>query len=258
MERLGYSTREQWLTAAARNLAGWHDCSVRALGFPTRWGRWWWTAPTPGPWIYFTAIELRRPGTRVERAEALDELRAHLADPAGSFEAICDTFGVTSADRLGFRRQSQGRWYGRPAAPVDDSVPPTGGTISEVTTASDLAVFERATCRAFGAPEPVTAGDIHGTAVLDDPAMRVLIGRDPDSGDEAAAGAMAYLDGGVLGLYGVGTVPAQRGRGWASALTLAGLALDPEAPATLQPSAEAASMYRRLGFVDLGPYSHWS
>ena len=66
-----------------------------------------------------------------------------------------------------------------------------------------------------------------------------------------------HVDDSVLGVYGVGTVPGHRGRGYARALTLAVLDLAPDRPATLQPSDAAAPMYRSLGFEEIGRFSHW-
>jgi predicted GNAT family acetyltransferase len=68
---------------------------------------------------------------------------------------------------------------------------------------------------------------------------------------------MAYVTDAVVGIYGVGTVPTHRRRGYAHALTAACLAIEPDRPAILQPSAAAASLYRRLDFVDVGPFTHW-
>ena len=252
---------EPLLQAAAANLAGWHECSVRALGFETHASPWWWTAPSPAPWIYFTAIGLQRPGSRAERRTALDELQHHLDDPNGSFEAACESFGALKLDRVGLRLRTRGRWYARPASePAPDPLikprpRPERLTVTQASTPDELAEFEQATCAAFGAPAPLATFDIHGRDILDDPAMHVLIGREGDG--PVVAGAMAYVDPAVVGLYGVGTVPGHRGRGYATALTTAGLALAPDRPAVLQPSAKAAGLYRRLGFVDVGPFSHW-
>jgi ribosomal protein S18 acetylase RimI-like enzyme len=242
---------------------------VRALGFATSTTKWWWTAPTPGPWIYFTAIGLHRPGSRADRRAALEDLQVHVDDPNGSFEAACESFGALNLERAGLHLRSRGRWYARAAEgttfppPETNDVPPDRLTISEVRTADGLADFERATCAAFAAPAPISPFDIHGLAILDDPAMHVLVGRLDGrdcTGDLAApvvAGAMAYVGHDVVGIYGVGTVPGHRGHGYATALTAACLALAPDLPATLQPSAEAAALYRRVGFVDVGQFSHW-
>jgi GNAT superfamily N-acetyltransferase len=194
----------------------------------------------------------------------MDELRAHLDHPAGSFEAACESFGALHLERVGLQRRTRGRWYARAVDPLpsyaeaakpglpgrDDRV-----AISEVRRADELVEFERATCAAFGAPPPISAHDIHGLGILDDPAMHVMVAREVDG--PVVAGAMAYISDGVVGLYGVGTVPGHRGHGYGTAVTEACLALAPERTAILQPSAEAAALYRRLDFADIGPFSHW-
>ena len=245
---------EGLLEAAADNLAGWHRSSVAALGFPSTTGPWWWTSPSPGPWIYFTAILRRVPHSRAETAEALAALRSHLDDPRGSYEAVCDSFGVLDLAPLDLIRRMPGLWYARPAGPPPAGTDADDLTISVVRTSDELDAFEQATCASFGAPPPLTPFEIHAPAILDDPAMHVLIGRVDGA---VVSGAMAYQADGVLGIYGVGTVPSHRGRGHATALTRACLAIDPMAPATLQPSNEATALYRRLGFTEVGRFTHW-
>jgi len=242
------------LEAAADNLAGWHRSSIEALGFATATAPWWWTSPTPGPWIYFTAILRAKPNGRPAIDAALNTLSAHLDDPAGSYEAVCDSFGVLDLEPLGLTRRMSGLWYARPAGPAPHEEDPEELVIAVVRGADDLAAFEVATCAAFGAPRPLTPFEIHGQAILEDPAMHVLIGR---VDDEVVSGAMAYVSNGVLGIYGVGTLPAFRGRGHASALTRACLAIEPMMPSTLQPSIEATALYRRLGFIEVGRFAHW-
>jgi GNAT superfamily N-acetyltransferase len=242
------------LEAAADNLAGWHECSVGALGFASATGPWWWTSPSPGPWIYFTAILRRVPNGRPEITAALDALRAHLDDPAGSYEAVCDSFGVLNLERLDLARRMTGLWYGRPAGPIPREPDLDDLIITEVRSEADLAAFEQATCAAFAAPQPLTPFEIHSPGILQDPAMHVIIGR---VGDAVVSGAMAYRAAGVLGIYGIGTVPGHRRQGHASALTRACLAIEPMLPATLQPSIEATGLYRRLGFTEVGRFTHW-
>jgi GNAT superfamily N-acetyltransferase len=246
---------EALLEAAAENLAGWHDCSVRALGFATHQGRWWWTSPSPGPWIYFTAICTRMPRDRRDHHEALAALATHLEDPAGSFEAVCDSFGRFDLAPLGLSARMPGLWYARPPGPPPRHDQPPGLEVSEVTGADDLAEFERATCLAFAAPSPLTRFEVHAPGILEDPAMHVFVGR---VGGEVVSGAMAFVGSGVVGIYGVGTVPGHRRQGYARALTGACLALAPMVPATLQPSAAASAMYRSMGFTEIGAYAHWS
>jgi ribosomal protein S18 acetylase RimI-like enzyme len=249
------------LEAAAANLAAWHDCSVRALGFTSASGRWWWTAPTPAPWIYFTAIALRAPRSGRERRAARAELRQHLDDSAGSYEAVCDSFDDLDLEPLGLARRARGLWYERSSDATADADgygdgQTAGLLISRVVGPDELAAFERATCAAFRVPPPVAAFDIHAPPILADPSMHVLVARSAETGD-VVGGAMAYLSDGVVGIYGVGTVAGHRRAGCATALTNACIAIAPDRPAILQPSAEAASLYRRIGFVEVGRFSHW-
>ena len=90
--------------------------------------------------------------------------------------------------------------------------------------------------------------------------MHVLLGRETGARQRGAAVAVAmgFVTNAVLGIYGVATVPAARRRGYASAMTIAALAVAPDRPAVLQPSAAALPLYRRLGFRDLGRFSHWT
>ena len=249
------------LRSAAANLAAWHESSIRALGFATTRGAWWWTAPTPTPWIYFTAVSLAPPGSVIDRAGSDRELLRHLDDPAGSFEAVCESFGRIDLTTLGsspsgLAHRSTGMWFARPGDRQVDGVsaPVRALEIVEVHRADDLRAFEHAIGLAFRAPSPVAPFEIHAPPILDDPAMHVLAGR---IDGEVVVGAMAYEAAGVLGIYGVGTVPGHRGHGHATALTRAALAVAPELTATLQPSAEAVHLYHRLGFEQIGRFTHW-
>ncbi|MGZ4759977.1 MAG: GNAT family N-acetyltransferase, partial [Acidimicrobiales bacterium] len=132
--------------------------------------------------------------------------------------------------------------------------PANGLEITTVTDEGDLSDYEWATCAAFRAPPPVAPFEIHAPGILDDPNMHVLLGR---VDGEIAGGAMAYVTPELLGIYGVGTVPGHRGRGYATALTCAALRIASDRPAVLQPSAEAEALYRRLGFERVGTFTHW-
>jgi Acetyltransferase (GNAT) family len=251
------------LAAAVDNLIAWHDVSIRALGFPTALGRYWWTSPTPAPWIYFTAISRRPLVGRAQRQEAVAELRTHLDDPRGGFQAICASHADLDLawGSTGLALRSRGLWYARPAgatAVVPSSswldAEPDDLVIETVAGPGPLAEYESATTAAFGGLAPVTPGDIHAPGILAGSGLHVLVGRHDT---RVVAGAMAQLSAGVIGLYGVGTVPGARGRGYATALTRAALALAPDRPAVLQPSPAAARLYRRLGFDEVGAFTHW-
>jgi GNAT superfamily N-acetyltransferase len=71
--------------------------------------------------------------------------------------------------------------------------------------------------------------------------------------DAPVASASTLTGGGTIGLYNVGTVPAVRGRGIGTAITLAALAAarrDGHRTAMLGAEPPAVPLYRRLGFRD--------
>ena len=77
-------------------------------------------------------------------------------------------------------------------------------------------------------------------------------------GAEPVAIAAGYRDGLTVGVMGVGVVPAARGRGIGSAMTLrAARAFTGADLAWLHPSDEARSMYERLGFVPVSDWEVW-
>jgi GNAT superfamily N-acetyltransferase len=234
---------------AAANLAAWHDSSVAALGWPSRAGGGWWTCPLPGPTIYHAAITLR-PRARRRR------LRTLLADDATHYVSVCDSFADLDLAPLGLRAHTEGSWYVRPAEPLAPGADrsPDDLTIAPVTDPTRLARFESTMVRAFEVPIFVGKFDVHAPGILEDRAMTVLLG---SVGDEPTCVAMAYETDDLVGVYGVGTVPAWRARGHATALMRRVLTLRPAKPTSLQPTEAAKSLYRRLGFVDVGSFVHW-
>ena len=152
---------EGLLEAAADNLAGWHRSSVAALGFPSTTGPWWWTSPSPGPWIYFTAILRRIPDDRAETARRSPPCAPTSTTPAAPTRP-CATASACSTWR---RSTSSGACpgCGTPArrAPPPSGTDPDDLTISVVRTSDDLDAFEQATCVSFGAPPPLTPFEIH-------------------------------------------------------------------------------------------------
>jgi GNAT superfamily N-acetyltransferase len=77
---------------------------------------------------------------------------------------------------------------------------------------------------------------------------------------EPVASSLAFTGGGAVGLYGVATAPAHRGRGYGSALTLAGIdwgASRGEGTAILHASEMGRPVYKRLGFRTVAEQSGW-
>jgi GNAT superfamily N-acetyltransferase len=237
---------------------------VRALGLRPRQTDSWWLCPTPAPNIYHTAITLRPSTDIVDRDAMLLDLRDHLDDPDSGYVSVCDSWDELPLHHLGLTRRSEGPWFVRPPSALPEAAPGADGLAIEIVrTAEALAEFEATVITGFGARRPIAPFDIHAPGVLTDPAMRLLLGRAMASQAGVAAGdpvavSMAFVGAGLLGVYGVATVPAARRHGFAAAMTTAACAFAPELAAMLQPSAAALNIYRRLGFTDAGWFSHWT
>jgi ribosomal protein S18 acetylase RimI-like enzyme len=220
----------------------------------------------PAPNIYFSAISVAPATTRRARGAMRDALGPHTRDPAMSLVSVCDTWDQLDLRTFGLHRRTVGSWFARPAVGDDgrsapgivgnqpDALAPEPLRVEPVTDPDGLARFERMMVAGFGARRPIAPFDIHAPGILDDPAMHVLAGW---LGDEQVACAMTYVTD-VAGIYGVATLPGHRGRGHASTMTLAAAAVASDRFAVLQPTPEAERLYRRLGFVAIGRFSHWA
>lgn len=85
----------------------------------------------------------------------------------------------------------------------------------------------------------------------------LLVGR---VGGRAVATSLAFVGGGAVGIYGVGTVPDARGRGYGSAVTLAAMDWGRENGADvaiLHATELGAPVYRSLGFEALCRIGQW-
>ncbi|MCX7620078.1 MAG: GNAT family N-acetyltransferase [Acidimicrobiales bacterium] len=168
--------------------------------------------------------------------------------------SVCDSFATFDLGGLGLQRVGTAPWYARPPGRVTVASRPDGIVIRRVANQDELRQFERAILIAFTLPFSVEPFALHSPAILDDPAMHVLAGW---CDGHLVSTSMAYEAAGVLGIYGIGTIPKFRGRGFARAMTETALAICPELPVTLQPTQAAAPMYRALGFAPIGTYALW-
>jgi predicted GNAT family acetyltransferase len=217
--------------------AAWHTSWLRALGLRSVRDERVWRALDAPPVIYWTAITLTRGATA-------DDLRAQNG-------TVCDSWSAIDLAPDGFTVWADEPWFVRPPGPLPDDEPPRGLELVHVTTPAEVEEFERVSVRGFGGDD-VEPGTIHPASILDDARMTMLTGR---VDGEPVAAAMSYRTQEGVGIYGVTTIQSARGHGYASALTRA--LLDPAVPAALSPSPIAESMYRRLGFTDVGALRMW-
>ena len=231
------------VAATAANLAGWHDLMLRALGHATHHADGLWMTAERVPQIFFSAIAMR--------PEASSDACATMTD-ASSWIAVCDPWSDLSLAGAGF---SGG---GRP--PVDGPRTGRGGdrgaaglTVERVVDADGLADFELASALGFGSP-PQPPFTWHAPSVLADPRLHIWRGR---LHGRTVSTSMSFVEAGVVGVYGVSTLPDARRRGFAGALTRAALSADPSLPSVLQPSTMAEPLYRRLGYRRFTTFRTW-
>lgn len=168
--------------------------------------------------------------------------------------AVCDSWTRLELGRLGFSVLDAGRWFWRDPAPRDRPDPPELH-VKRVDDPSLLREFELVSIRGFESPQLHDFGplELHGAAILEDPGMHVFVGR---VDDEIVSVSMAYVTN-VVGIYGVATPPEHRRRGYGEAMTWAAVEVAPNLPALLQPTALGESVYRRMGFAEIGPFMTW-
>jgi hypothetical protein len=156
---------------------------------------------------------------------------------------------------LGFSVHERGRWFLRPSGPGPEATAPPELSIESVTDAETLREFEVASIEGFESPglHRIRPLGLHAPAILDDPRMRVFVGR---VDGRAVAAAMAYVGDSIVGVYGVATLPDRRRRGYGQAMAWRAT-LSAALPAMLQPSPMAEATYRRMGYGEIGRFLNW-
>jgi ribosomal protein S18 acetylase RimI-like enzyme len=214
---------------------------MRAVGVDTEFTADAWRTLAPAPVIYYGAVSLRPSAT----SETF----------ASSFATVCDCWQTLDLSAFGFVAHDGEAWFVREPGPLPErSVP--GFEIERVTTAAVVATFEAVSIRGFGGESlEIEPGRIHPASILDEPRMTMWLGR---SEGEPVAAAMSYQHEAVVGIFGVATIEAARGRGYGTALTARAVLGETGLPAVLQTNSPvAARIYERLGFRRVGPLRQW-
>jgi GNAT superfamily N-acetyltransferase len=146
-------------------------------------------------------------------------------------------------------------------AAVNRPPQPDGLNVAAARSEEDLVEWIDTFLRSFG-KEP--QGRKHpwftpfGHLGLDaDGPCQLFVGR---VGADAVTTSLGFIGGGAVGIYGVGTVPDARGRGYGSAVTLAAMDWGRENGADLailHATELGEPVYRRLGFEAVCTISQW-
>jgi ribosomal protein S18 acetylase RimI-like enzyme len=223
-------------------VAGWHTAWLAALGLRSAADADAWRALGRPPHIYFSAITLR-PDTPAEAV-------AH----AGG--AVCDSWQTIDLEPFGFRDWRHEPWFLCASSEPSGREAPPELEIVRVATAHEVEELEAVSVRGFGNEgDTIEPGTLHPPTILEDPRMVLWLGR--VEGKPVGA-AMSYRTDEAVGIFGVTTIASARGRGYGGALTRAAMLADTGLPAILAPSEEGASLYRKLGFEQVGELRIWS
>lgn len=128
-------------------------------------------------------------------------------------------------------------------------------TITEVTDASGLEVFERTLVAGYPEPnlEPYEFGTVHDGRVLGG-GTHFFVGMVAGC---AVATAAAQVTAELNWVEFVSTMPDARGRGYGEAVTWAATCVDPSLPAALIASDLGRPVYERMGYLTVGRWTLW-
>jgi len=234
---------------AVLNEAARHDAAVTALGGRTKRTPGLWTSPEVVGGPFHSAIVLSPPADPAATRAAIEELRGMKTGPLG----VLDPWSSLNLEDLGFRAEEREHYVrspgraARPAAPPELSIEP-------VATAAALAELERADALGFESDPPDEPFGSYSPHLLKDQRFRFFVGRVEGF---AVSVSQAVIAAGVVGIYGVATLPAYRRRGYGRALAWAATLVRPDLPAVLEPTAVAARMYRHMGYRAAGSHRAW-
>jgi len=180
--------------------------------------------------------------------EALDRLA-----PPGTPRLLMSPFPTPDLSPYGCQLVGHPPFMVR-AAGGDGPAPVDGLEIREVTTAADLAAFERTVVTAYPVPDM-------------DPDERLLFHPDVLGGathlflglvdGEPVATAGSHVACGVNHVEFVATAAEHRGRGIGAALTWAATVADPALPGVLISSDDGRPIYEALGYLPIVRWTLW-
>lgn len=241
------------IEASARNLAAWHEWQLRAHGLECAWTDSLWSCAQAGPTIFLDAITVSSASGADEASQLAEIQRLVSARHDGDFTLRDCWMALDLTDR-GFEPEASEPWYSRQTSPPPTRYTPPELRIDRVTEADGLEAFEDAAIEAFEMTTSTRSRPWHAAASLDHPQGRYLAGT---VDGRIVSVSIAYVSDGVVGVYGVATLPEYRRRGYGAALTWAATLAEPDLPAVLQPSEVAVPLYRSMGYAEIGQFRQW-
>lgn len=208
---------------------------------------------SPNPFL--NAATLTRPLDPAEVVPLTDRLGAFFAErPDGGPWVLWSGWPTPDLAALGYALWGYPPIMVRPPGGALPPAPPEL-RIAEVSTAAELAAFERTFVEAYPAlgVEALLPGAVFASSLLGG-RFRFFAGY---VGDDLVSVAAALTCDDVLDVTYVATRPEARRRGYGTAVTWAATLAEPSLPAVLEASDEGRPVYERMGFREVGRMSLW-
>lgn len=164
---------------------------------------------------------------------------------------VCDSFARLRLP--GYRAEPTGFWMIADAGRDVPAAAVPGLTIRRAETDDDVDWFENLAFLAADGRLPGRPGELHPPGSQHLAGLTLLIA---ELDGEGVGTALSVATDRANNIGGVAVMPSHRGRGIASALTAAAMAVAPGVPAVLSATPAGRGVYRRLGFTELGRPLH--
>jgi GNAT superfamily N-acetyltransferase len=246
--------RVAWIGRATRNLADTWEHVAQVMDAP--WERWpaGWASDLGSACPFLNNTTLVHPLEVADVTALVARLHAFFGGREGGSSLLWSGWPTPDLAPVGYN------FWGQPPLMVRSPggsapAPPAGLAVAEATTAAALADFERVLVDGYPAPwlQPFRPGCAFDARVLGGP-FRFWVGYVDDQPVSCSA---AFVDTEVVGVSMVATLPAERGKGYGTALTWAATVAAPELPAVLLASDEGRPIYERLGYEIVSRFNLW-
>ena len=243
---------DELIAAAALNNVLQSEAVLEALGSPGTFTSSFWTNQHCWDIPYANGATLGPESHPGEHLAAVERLTANR--PPGAATYVMDSWAALDLTPLGYRIHFTDEWFIR-SGPASIERPESLDGIRPITTAVELAEFERASVLGFDDPLPDAApGHTYAPSLLDDARFQ-FFGLYVD--EILASGLFLFRDPRCTGVFTFFTLPEHRGQGHATHLLQTALTHAPDLRIATNPSPMSHGIFSKLGFRPIGPRRLW-
>jgi hypothetical protein len=234
----------------------WADASGGRHGANADMGTAWIDNSSPS--FFANTVYWSRPMSDSDAAEAIANVRSEFSQSSGGGYLLFSAFPTPDLEAYGLHPVGHPPLMVRsPTGYPPPAHHPDGIHLHPVRSRDELRAFDRAVIEGFPIHEMEVSlsGDLVPSALLDDDRWRFYAGYD-DDGNPVATSA-AFVSDHVTNVNLVSCVPRAREHGFGHALSWAATLSDPDKPALLIASDDAASLYHGMGYLTISRITLW-